>query len=373
MRVIYSLFVIIALICVLFTGPLAVARSAARERAVTVMAHFGKATGSGKVYVELEIAKKPDRLGIPQRLVDMPLTTVSVTGAGTRQLNVPVTEQVLKHSSSGMATFEFFAWFGRREATSVASLPVAPTTGNVAATFTGMPRLTFSPFGSEAPPDLVPPPCTWTADSKVVEKSNLIGQMQDSSSKGSTVDWDYSTTADSTFGVAVSDELAKNYTVSGSFTITNSFGGSGGFTEGPGFNGYVYGHFYRQRYISDFNLAGKPICGHDYKAYYPDAVGDSYPQGTAKPKTDPYGKCQSDPYGIALMTPRTGHWDADRGRATDYSVAATIYDVTVSGQTGYTKDITVTYHNYSKLKEYVCGNAPLPNAAVLWSNNSKGK
>jgi hypothetical protein len=151
-------------------------------------------------------------------------------------------------------------------------------------------------------------------------------------------------------------------------------GGSGGFTGGPGFNRFVYGHFYRQRYRSPtFGSPPFPVCGHNYKTYYPNAVGDSYPQGKKRPHKDPYGRCTNDPFGLAEMTSRTGHYDSDCGHATDYSAAATIYNLTVSGETGYSNDINIGYHNHSRRTEYVCGNSTPPNAPKLWSNNSQGK
>jgi hypothetical protein len=73
------------------------------------------------------------------------------------------------------------------------------------------------------------------------------------------------------------------------------------------------------------------------------------------------------------MPAHGGYWQYDQGHATDYSDAATVYNLTVSGQTGYTRNITIVYHNHSDLYEYVCGNAPLPNSPKLWSNNSKGR
>jgi len=166
------------------------------------------------------------------------------------------------------------------------SLPVAPAAGNVAATVTAMPLLTFSPFQEEATPDFSPPLCEWLANGHVAERWNLIGQMQDSSGKGSVVDWEYKSTADSTFGVGVSGSPAKHYSLDGHFSITNNFGGSGGFSEGPGFDGFVYGHFYRQRYRNLIYDNGHPACGHKYKTYYPNAIGDSYPQGKKKPAKD---------------------------------------------------------------------------------------
>lgn len=345
-------------------------------RSISGDIHLGSAAGSGSVKVDLEIAEKYDKLGIPQKLVDKPLITISLPAAGTQHINVPVTSLVLKHASSGLATYEFFAWFGDHEATAMASLPVAPARGNAAATLPKPVAVTFSPFVIRNPmPDRpVPPPCVWLANGKVKERSNLIGQMQVSNSRGSSADWDYSTEADSTFEVGVSDSIDKHYSLDGHFSITTKMGGSGGFTGGPGFNRFVYGHFYRQRYISPtFGSPPFPVCGHNYKTYYPNAVGDSYPQGKKRPRKDPYGRCTSDPFGLAEMTPRSGHYDSDRGHATDYSAAATIYDLTVSGQTGYTKDIRIGYHNHSRRTEFVCGNGTLPDAPKLWSNNSQGK
>lgn len=121
-----------------------------------------------------------------------------------------------------------------------------------------VPTIMFSPFEKVTQPvPAPPPPCDFVARGKAVEKTNLIGQMQDSSARGSKVTWNYKTQADSTFGIGVSDSPTKHFSESGSFTITNSMGGNGGFPAGPGFNRFVYGHFFRQRYV----IAGlNPIC-----------------------------------------------------------------------------------------------------------------
>ncbi|MGO9161495.1 MAG: hypothetical protein ACLP7J_12405 [Streptosporangiaceae bacterium] len=330
------------------------------------------------VQADLEIATRVSVIGVPRKLTDVPLVTVTVSGAGTHRIDAPVTAEVLRHAASGLATFEFFARFGDREATSMASLPVAPGP-DAAASAAGLASLgattvTFSPFRTvpAVRPDVVPPPCVWTADGSPVEKSNRIGQMQDSSGRGSKAAWNYSTEADSTFGVGVSGSLTANYSGDGSLTITNSIGASGGFTAGADFNRFVYGHFYRQRYESDMYL-GHPICGHRYKTEYTTAVGDSYPQGTKKPGKDPYGRCSRDPYGLARMRAHGGYYDSDRGHATKYSGAAAMFNISVSGQTGYTNDIHIDLANNSSRTEYACGNADLPDAPKLWSNNSLGR
>jgi hypothetical protein len=62
--------------------------------------------------------------------------------------------------------------------------------------------------------------------------------------------------------------------------------GSGGFSSGPGFNGFVDGHFYRQRYK---NVG---FCSKKYKTKFVSAVGDSFPAPAKakKPAKDPYGR-----------------------------------------------------------------------------------
>jgi hypothetical protein len=171
--------------------------------------------------------------------------------------------------------------------------------------------------------------------------------------------------------LGVSGSLTSNYSADGSFTVTNSIGSSGGFTGGAEFNHYVNGHFYVQRYKSTQEGNGFPVCAHLYKAEYVSSAGDSF-AATNKPPTDPYGRCGSDPNGLATMQARTGFYDTDRGRATDFSAAATIFDITVSGRTGYTNDIHIAYTNKSSFTEFVCGNGILPDAPILWSNDSAG-
>jgi hypothetical protein len=67
-----------------------------------------------------------------------------------------------------------------------------------------------------------------------------------------------------------------------------------------------------------------------------------------------------------------GSWNRDRGKATTYSAAATIFNLNVSGSTGYTDNINIGYTNDTKHLEYVCGNAQLPGAPILWSNDYRG-
>lgn len=360
---------------VLFATPAAAAQHA-KDATVSVPIHLAKAPGSGKVLVYLEIPLDLSKLGIPQKLDEVLLTTIVINGSGSLNIDLPITKQVLAHTSSGLATYVFSAWFGDDRAVSEASVPVAPRPGNAAAAMAGsMATIRFSPFAKVTPssqPD--PVMCRLVADGKEVERTNLIGQMQDSGAKGSHVKFVYKTSADSTFGVGVSGSPVKNYTVSGSFTITNSMSGSGGVPEGPGFNGFLYGHFYRQRY--EQQAAADPICGPHYVSKYVKAVGDAFtkPKNKTKmPKKDPYGRCRHDPHGDATMVAHGGSFDSDRAKATTYSAAATIYNLSVSGSTGYTSDIDINYTNSSNREEYICGNADMPNAPILWSNNSQGR
>jgi hypothetical protein len=72
------------------------------------------------------------------------------------------------------------------------------------------------------------------------------------------------------------------------------------------------------------------------------------------------------------MNPNGGYYDTDRGHATSYGGAASIFGLSVSGQTGYTSNIYVDLVNDSSLREYACGNDYLPDAPILWSNNQNG-
>jgi hypothetical protein len=294
-------------------------------------------------------------------------------------MGIPVTSavQAQAQAADGLATFEFFVWFGSSEATSTETLPVTSAaisadgaTGDVGTDGSQAAALSsFASLGETAPAS--PPACVWLASGSSVEESNRIGQMQDSTGSGSQVRWTYNTEADSSFGVGVSGSLTSGYSGDGSYSVSNSIGSSGGFPENAGFNEFVDGHFYRQRYASDLDSGGHPICGHRYKAEFRRSVGDSYP-GANAPAKDPYGRCGNDPNGLATMAAHGGFYNADRGHATNYSGAATIFDLSVHGQTGYTGDIHVDYTNNSSLSEYVCGNAELPDAPILWPNNNSG-
>ena len=131
MRKRFAVLTVPALIAAAFT--VTGAAHAPDARSIPVDLRLGSAAGSGLVKVDLEIAENFSKLGIPQRLVDEPLTTIALRAAGAQRISVPVTSLVLTHASSGVATYEFFAWFGDHEATAMESLPVAPAPGNAAA------------------------------------------------------------------------------------------------------------------------------------------------------------------------------------------------------------------------------------------------
>ena len=342
---------------------------------------MGAASGPGTLQVDLEVPRHVNAEGVPQEIVDVPVQTVSLGGGGVHHVDLAVTPRVVAAAHSGLANFELLAHFGRSVATSTASLPVTGGTGAVglvARSPGGSQTVTFSPFHTQAllqtvspSQGYVPRSCHWFAYGPWHETSNRIGQMQDSSGAGSAVSWVYRTTADSTFGVGVSNSSPTGgYSASGSLTVTNSIGTSSGFSEGPGFNGYVDSNFYRQTYQSNMYF-GHPLCGDRWMTRFVSAVGDSYP-GPYSPPRDPYGTCWSDPYGKAKVPPKTGVFSADRGRATNYGGAANIFGLSVNGQTGYTNNIHIDYANHSGLWEYVCGNGYMSNPPILWSNNSAG-
>ncbi len=344
---------------------------------MTVQIHLATATGPGKLFIYLEIPKNFNSLDIPQQLDEVPLGTIPLTTAGALMVRLPITRQVVANTTSGLATYTFVAVFGDRRAVSEASVPVAPEPGNAASIVGPMTTITFSSFDTIKPlgnPN--PPECVLVADGKAVEKTNRIGQMQNGDGKHTSATFNYSTSADSTFGVGTSNSPNDNYTLSGDLTITNSFGGSGSFTRGPGFNDFVFGHFYRQRYRIPAVETG--ICGRKFKAEYVQAAGDAFPPGKklkeqfGTPKKDPYGRCGKDPFGLVVVTPNGG-WNKDRAKAVTLSASATIYNLDVSGSTGFTDDINIAYRNNGKSPAFVCGNADLPDTPILWSNDLQGK
>lgn len=170
----------------------------------------------------------------------------------------------------------------------------------------------------------------------------------------------------------------KDFTLGGSWHVSDSIGGGGGFDTGAGFNRFVWGHFYRQRYISD----NEHSCGGwNYKARYAKSAGDAFwlkssqepKQYRRTPKLDPYGRCENDPNGVDYMSPHGGVFHADHGRAETFSFSAAIYNLSVDGSTGYTTHVQIRYRNDSSLGEYVCGNGEMPDSPLLWSNNTAGR
>jgi hypothetical protein len=371
MRLTLALTACAGLAGALLVGP-AVAAAAATPSTVPIMMQLSGVQGAGTVEVDLQTPVNIDAQGVPQELDDSPVTTVAVTGGAATQVNIPVTAAVLAQAPEGLATFEFFIRFGTSEATSTESLPV--TAGAIAAASgsdpASVPTATLSAFTPQGQPD-PPVPCVWSKNGAEVEGTNRIGQMQTSTASGSHATFTYSGSADSTFGVGVSDSPSANYTLDGHFSVSNSIGSSGGLTVGAGFNHFISGHFYRQRYESDAAVPSDPFCGHLYKTEWVSAVGDAF-AGTNSPAVDPYGRCGQDPNGHATLQANGGFYGADRGKGASYSVGATIYDLSVSAETGYTNDIHIQYTNSSSGAEYVCGNGLLPAAPKLWSNDNSG-
>src|SRR5215469_6192582 len=162
---------------VLFAAPATSAQVTA-VRTIPVQIHLGNMPGSGRVQVYLEIAQDISKLGIPQRLDGISLTSIPVRRTGTLQIRLPVTKLVLAHTSSGLATYMFTAWFGDHRAVSEASVPVAPRPGNAAAAMAGSAvTIMFSPFENvPKPPPGPPPPCIFVARGRAVEKTNKMGR-----------------------------------------------------------------------------------------------------------------------------------------------------------------------------------------------------
>lgn len=92
------------------------------------------------------------------------------------------------------------------------------------------------------------------------------------------------------------------------------------------------------------------------------------------PKKNPFGRCGHDPNGDATVASGGGKWNKDRATAVTLAGSAQIFNLSVSGSTGFTDDINIGYVDNSKSDpDFVCGNAELPGAPILWSNDNQGK
>ena len=321
-----------------------------------------------------------DAQGAPQTITEVPIETVPMSGGGLQTVQVPVTAAVTADAQSGTANLQLTAVYGDNVAISFTTLAVPGAVGTAArAARPGRTRRVvvelahFHRFravgarGKRAAAADSSPPCVWTGSGSLDEHSARIGELHVANVSGASATYTYSVQADSTFGVEVSDSgPTSGYSESGTASVTNSIGGSGGFTGGQGFLWYVVSDFYSETFGSNINpLNGDPACGARYMTQVVQAIGGAT-QGTNQPPANPYGSCTSDPNGWTQLQPYSGYWGSDYGRSESYSVALTIFGVGLYGDTGFSTNIHIEYHNSGPNWLYVCGNAPLPDAPILY-------
>lgn len=337
--------------------------------------------GEGTLRVSVERPEGYDRYGQPTKIIDVPIAVIDLH-SGRRQQVVALGRQAISTESvrvGGLVQVDFVATFENKITSSTVSLPVDnPLTNGRGRSPAGQPGATTSVrvrFGTPlrlraaalrqaaVRPNVG---CIESQDGRW-EKAVRLGQMQDSSETGSKVKWTYTTHADSVFTVGESSFPASSYSASGTYTVSNAIGTTGGFPEGPGFNRYVDGDMYLVRYFGTPSYA----CGWSYRTYFDHSAGDSFP-GTYQPPRNPWHRCGADPNGWSKMNPKGGFFNQDHGKAVTYSGVASFFGFTVGGHTGYSSYIHIDYTNNSPLFEYVCGTAEMPDSPVLWSNASNG-
>jgi hypothetical protein len=205
-------------------------------------------------------------------------------------------------------------------------------------------------------------PCDWEKVSST-EQNTRIGELHVADVAGSSGTWHYAVAADNEFSAGFSMD-ATNWTASGTVTASNSIGADSGFTRGRGYYMYVNGNDYYGKYHNKNGLSG--ICHDLYMTHVTSSVGDSY-DGLNHPSTSPWGSCRNDPYGYAVIPPG-GFYQKDFSKAVHYNGVATVWKFTVSGRTGYTKNIDIGLHNSSSTATtYACGKGQMPNVPVIYN------
>jgi hypothetical protein len=217
-----------------------------------------------------------------------------------------------------------------------------------------------SNLSASASPDVVPP-CVWDLQS-TTEKSTRIGELHVANQAGSEGRFTYKTQADSTLSVGLSTD-GKNYSASGSVTVSNSLGASGGYTEGKGTLTYAHDNMYFGHYIGSYWS-----CGASDKVQATKSTGDSFP-GSGTPPGAPWSTCHDDPNGYAKIA-ANGFWDVDRAKAVHYDAVATAFNFTVSGRTGYTDGIHIKLTNNGSQPTFACGTAQMPDVPIVYNKPS---
>jgi hypothetical protein len=208
-------------------------------------------------------------------------------------------------------------------------------------------------------------PCTWHRYGNEREKVTRIGEVHVADPRGMSDTYEYDTQADSTITIGFSESSPTGpWSASGSLTITNSMGTSGGWTAGRSTVIYADAHIYYQRYRSN----DAQLCfGRVWRTQADHAAGDAFP-GTRRPPGIPYqGGCRHDPNGYDTVTEHRGFWNSDTSKAAGYGGIASAWGFSFGGSTGFTKHIKDNYVNHSGVRTYVCGKARMPYVPIIYN------
>jgi hypothetical protein len=342
----------------------------------TLVAFTGSAVlpaGAGTVIVQAEQGHgRPD----PAVLTDVTVARQAI-GSGPFSVAVPRSAAITKAEVNGWVPFVIIIKSGPDVTVQDVSVPVTPAAagGNVAAVPRTVRLARFAVFYA-APPALrarvIPPPCRWSRYGRETESVVRIGQLHLTKLRGLSLAWDYGTEADTTMSVGYSDSPDKNWTISGTYTATNSLGTDSGFTiKNMRARRFAVGQAYFQRWKKTVGCVERT-----YRNELDHMAGSSWMAGTgahhsAVPPPNPYNGCltSEDPYGNDRIPPN-GHFNSDRDTAATLTAATTAYGMSFSATTGFTSYIHHDYVNDSRETVYVCGHGYMPDVPTIFNNKT---
>lgn len=196
------------------------------------------------------------------------------------------------------------------------------------------------------------------------EQYTHLGELHIANVSGMTGKFENETEADTTLGIGYSASGdSGSFAGAGTVTLSNSIGSDGAITRDAGYHMYVQGHVYYEE-----DLVTGDICLNGYYIEGTSSVGD-VTDGTNEAPTNPYGTCGADPHGLATVGPE-GTWVANKSTAITYGGATTLLGFQISGSTGYTNSVNVSWHAGSTAT-YICGDKqPVQNSSVFYNSPS---
>jgi hypothetical protein len=368
----------------LATAPGAAARTSV---AVTFNGSAGKlpaARGLLLVEAELALGRSTNRAHVASTLLDVPVASQQIAG-GRFAVAVPDSPVLRRAERLGHGNVNFLLVIASGSWSTVQGVPVplspAAAPGNPAGAATARSRMVavprfpaYQPVGARAgraaaggPAALASrrEPCTWHRYGNENEKVTRIGEVHVADPRGMSDTYEYGTQADSSITIGFSETSPTGpWSTSGSLTVNNSMGASGGWTAGRSTVIYANGHIYYQRYRSN----DAQLCfGRIWRNQADHAAGDAFP-GTRRPPGIPYqGGCTHDPHGFGTVPAHTGFWNSDTSKAAGYGGIASAWGFSFGGSTGFTKYIKDTYRDHGSVKTYVCGSASMPGVPIIYN------